>query len=141
MCAQICVVVYLCVRVVYTMCVSGSSLDELQQQQHMESGSSAHSPSPGNAAMPRAGGRTHRPGQVRKKKKSDKTNQVLLLISQLPAISQILPECILSLWLCPRRAVTDPHLDTPPLTRLHTAGGHSTDLHTSSKVKEPQPGK
>lgn len=85
-------------RVLYTVCVSGSSPGGLRQQQRRGSGSTAHSLSPDNAARLRAAGRTHT------------------------------PVCFLSRWLCPRRAVIGPHLDTPPLTKWHTAGEHSTDL-------------
>lgn len=38
------------------------------------------------------------------------------------------PVCFLNQWLCPRRATTDLRHNKPPLTRLHTAGEHSTDL-------------
>lgn len=58
---SVCVFVYLCV--LNTMCVSVPSPDKLQQQQHRESGSSAHSLFPGNEATPRAGDRTHKPGR------------------------------------------------------------------------------
>lgn len=83
---------------VYTMCVSGPSPDELRQQQHMGNGSYAHTLTPGNTATPRADGRIHT------------------------------PVCFQSRWLCPHRAVIGLHLDTPPLTRLHIAGEHNTDL-------------
>lgn len=43
------------------------------------------------------------------------------------------PVCFLCRWLCPRRAVIVPRLDTPPLTMWHTAGEHSTDLHTHTE--------
>lgn len=60
-CACLRIVVYLCVRVVYTWYAVGSSLDELQRQQRRESDSSVHSPSLGTAATLRGDGRTRTP--------------------------------------------------------------------------------
>lgn len=92
------------VHVGYKTCVCAPSLGVPPLLQHMGSGSSAHSPSPGNVTMPPGEDRTHTPA------------------------------CFLSQWLCRRRAMIGPLLDTPLLTRTHSAGEHSTGLWNQTVI-------